>query len=54
MVKENANKRERLAQAAMKMAHRQGLSNTSLADIAKEARVPLGNARRHVSGWYPS
>jgi AcrR family transcriptional regulator len=43
MVKENINKRARLAQAAVKMAHRQGFSNTSLADIAKEAKVPLGN-----------
>jgi AcrR family transcriptional regulator len=35
--------RTRLIQAAGVMAFRNGFSQTSLADIAKEAKVPLGN-----------
>ena len=36
-------KRERLTQAAVDLAHRQGYRKTTLADLAEEARVPLGN-----------
>ena len=35
--------RTRLIQAAVKMAYRHGFGKTSLADIAEEAKVPLGN-----------
>ena len=35
--------RTRLLEAATKTTHRYGFSNTTLADIAKEAKVPLGN-----------
>src|SRR5215471_19374395 len=35
--------RERLLQAAERATYRHGFRNTALADIAKEARVPLGN-----------
>src|SRR5690349_19400567 len=35
--------RTRLIQAATKMAYRQGFRQTTLADIAKEASIPLGN-----------
>jgi|SRR5215813_2227784 len=35
--------RIRLAQAALKVSYRRGFGNAALADIAKEARVPLGN-----------
>jgi AcrR family transcriptional regulator len=35
--------RKRLIRAAQKMAFRHGFYQTTLADIAKEARVPLGN-----------
>jgi TetR/AcrR family transcriptional regulator, transcriptional repressor for nem operon len=35
--------RTRLLQAAEKTTYRQGFGNTALADIAKQARVPLGN-----------
>ena len=35
--------RTRLIQAAVKMAYRHGFGQTSLADIAQEAKVPLGN-----------
>src|SRR5437588_585253 len=35
--------RTRLAQAAMRITYRQGVRNTALADIAKEAELPLGN-----------
>jgi TetR/AcrR family transcriptional repressor of nem operon len=37
------DKREQLVQAAVKLAHEQGFASTTLADIAKEAKVPLGN-----------
>lgn len=36
-------KRERLIDAALELAYRHGFSETSLADIAAEAAVPLGN-----------
>jgi AcrR family transcriptional regulator len=38
-----ADNRTRLIQAAVKMAHRHGFEKSSLADIAQEAKVPLGN-----------
>lgn len=37
------DKRERLVLAAVELAHRQGYGRTTLADLAEEARVPLGN-----------
>lgn len=39
----NTNKRERLIDAAKQLIHRQGYRNTTLADIARESDVPLGN-----------
>ncbi|GLY68553.1 TetR/AcrR family transcriptional regulator [Amycolatopsis taiwanensis] len=36
-------KRERLAAAAAKVLHEQGVEKTTLADIAREADVPVGN-----------
>lgn len=36
-------KRERLTQAAVALAHRQGYRNTTLADLADASAVPLGN-----------
>jgi TetR/AcrR family transcriptional regulator, transcriptional repressor for nem operon len=38
-----ANKRDRLIDAAALLFHRQGLATTSLADIAKQADIPIGN-----------
>ena len=38
-----ADKRSRLIEAAIKLAYRQGFRRTTLADIAKQAKVPLGN-----------
>jgi len=38
-----ADKRERLIEAARKLLHRQGYRNTTLADLADESGVPLGN-----------
>lgn len=38
-----SDKRERLISAADALIHRQGFYRTTLADIAEEARVPLGN-----------
>lgn len=38
-----ADSRTRLLQAAAKITYRHGFGHTSLADIAKEAKVPLGN-----------
>jgi TetR/AcrR family transcriptional regulator, transcriptional repressor for nem operon len=35
--------RQRLVRAATKASYRHGFGHTALADIAKEARVPLGN-----------
>jgi len=37
------NKRSRLLEAANKLVHQQGFNQTTLADIAQEAMVPLGN-----------
>src|SRR5919197_5061390 len=37
------DKRRRLVEAAMKLSYEQGYSRTTLADIAGEADVPLGN-----------
>ncbi len=37
------NKRGRLLEAANKLVHAQGFNQTTLADIAGEAQVPLGN-----------
>jgi len=38
-----SNKRERLIQAAKDLIHRQGYNKTTLADIADNSGVPLGN-----------
>jgi len=43
MSKTKADSRTRLLQAAEKTTYRKGFGQTTLADIAKEARVPLGN-----------
>jgi TetR/AcrR family transcriptional regulator, transcriptional repressor for nem operon len=43
MAKPQADKRTRLIETAMKLAHRHGFRETSLADIAEAADVPLGN-----------
>jgi TetR/AcrR family transcriptional regulator, transcriptional repressor for nem operon len=37
------DKRSRLMQAALKLVYRRGFERTALADIAHEAKVPLGN-----------
>ena len=39
----NTSKRMRLLEAANKLVHQQGFNQTTLADIAKGADVPLGN-----------
>lgn len=39
----DAGKRERLAAAAVELAYRQGYRKTTLADLAEESGVPLGN-----------
>ncbi|HEX9391309.1 MAG TPA: TetR/AcrR family transcriptional regulator [Usitatibacteraceae bacterium] len=38
-----SDKRDRLMEAAKELIHRQGLNQTTLADIAQESGVPLGN-----------
>jgi len=43
MPKGKADNRTRLLQAAEKVTYRHGFGKAALADIAKEARVPLGN-----------
>ena len=43
MAKTKADSRTRLLQAAEKTTYRCGFGNTAIADIAKEARIPLGN-----------
>jgi AcrR family transcriptional regulator len=43
MPKTKADSRVRLLQAAEKTIYRYGFGSTAIADIAKEARVPLGN-----------
>ncbi len=43
MESKETNKRSRLLEAANKLVHAQGFNQTTLADIAQEAQVPLGN-----------
>jgi AcrR family transcriptional regulator len=43
MRRTQADKRTRLIETATKLAHRRGFRETSLADIAEAARVPVGN-----------
>lgn len=43
MESKEANKRSRLLEAASKLVHAHGFNQTTLADIAQEAKVPLGN-----------
>src|SRR5713226_2041817 len=43
MGKPQPDKRTRLIETAMKLAHRNGFRDTSLADIAEAAHVPVGN-----------
>lgn len=43
MAKMKADNRARLLQAAEKVTYRQGFGSSALADIAEEAKVPLGN-----------
>lgn len=43
MKNSEADKRTRLIEAANKLVHRQGFGQTTLADIAQESAVPLGN-----------
>jgi TetR/AcrR family transcriptional repressor of nem operon len=43
MVKPQPDKRTRLIETAMKLAYERGFRETSLADIAEAARVPVGN-----------
>jgi AcrR family transcriptional regulator len=47
MPKGKADSRTRLLQAAEKTVYRYGFSTAALADIAKEARIPLGNVYYH-------
>jgi len=43
MAKAQTDKRSRLTETAVKLAYRRGFRETSLADIAEAAGVPLGN-----------
>lgn len=43
MPKTKADNRTRLLDAAVKVTYHHGFGHSSLADIAKEARIPLGN-----------
>ena len=43
MAKAQVDKRARLIETGMKLAYKQGFRETSLADIAEAAHVPLGN-----------
>src|SRR5437588_8888273 len=43
MAKIHIDKRSRLVSAAVGLAYQNGFGGTSLADIAREAKVPLGN-----------
>jgi len=43
MPRRKADSRTRLLDAAVKVTYRYGFGNAALADIAQEARVPLGN-----------
>ena len=47
MPKRKADSRARLVQAAVKVTYRYGFGPAAIADIAKEARVPLGNVYYH-------
>lgn len=46
----SGGKRERLTEAAKTLFYQQGVTRTTLADIAQEAKVPLGN----VYYYFPS
>lgn len=43
MENKGSGKRTRLIEAANKLIHQQGFNQTTLADIARESEVPLGN-----------
>src|SRR5246127_4180135 len=43
MPKTKSDKRSRLIRTAVKLAYRYGFRETSLADIAQAAKVPVGN-----------
>src|SRR5260221_5741035 len=43
MARTHIDKRSRLVSAAVDLAYQNGFGATSLADIAREAKVPLGN-----------
>src|ERR1700686_2451782 len=43
MARTNIDKRSRLLSAAVELTYQNGFDATSLADIAREAKVPLGN-----------
>src|SRR5439155_899624 len=43
----NILKRDRLIEAAKIMFYQQGVTGTTLADIAQQAQVPLGNVYYH-------
>ena len=43
MARTHIDKRSRLVSAAVSLAYQNGFGDTSLADIAREAEVPLGN-----------
>ncbi len=43
MPRKDSNKRQRLIQSAKLLMHKKGFNFTTLADIAQEADVPLGN-----------
>src|SRR6266852_8058083 len=43
MARTHIDKRSRLVSAAVDLAYQNGFGATSLADIAREAEVPLGN-----------
>src|SRR5258708_23623851 len=43
MTRTHLDKRSRLVGAAVNLAYRNGFGATSLADIAREAEIPLGN-----------
>lgn len=47
MPQTKADSRARLLQAAEKVTYRYGFATAALADIAKEARIPLGNVYYH-------
>jgi AcrR family transcriptional regulator len=47
MTTTTTSKRERLIEAAKELFHQQGVSRSTLADIAQHADVPLGNVYYH-------